>query len=215
MKTLGLVIASYQYGHLAAHALESALSQSVSFDKIWFVDDGVGDCDHLVRFSQYDIVLKIFRKHNLGIIENFNDVLINSVDTDYVIFMGADNWLQSNTCSSIKEVLQTEIPIPDIITYDIMVTGQLKSEIHKFYANDMSTYKGDYHWKRQFKHHGSMAYNVQMAKELNGYAHNKTSQMTDEDLNLWNKMMNARAKVYYIPDTFLYYRRHKENFNKY
>jgi hypothetical protein len=47
--TYSLVIASYKYGHLAAHAIETALSQSKPFDKIYFVDDGVGDCAHLPK----------------------------------------------------------------------------------------------------------------------------------------------------------------------
>ena len=46
--TYSLVICSYKYGHLAAHAIESALSQSKRFDKIYFVDDGVGDCEHIL-----------------------------------------------------------------------------------------------------------------------------------------------------------------------
>ena len=49
---LTVVVASYQYGHLAAHCIESLLSQTKAPDKILFVDDGVGDPaddgDHLV-----------------------------------------------------------------------------------------------------------------------------------------------------------------------
>ena len=44
MSTITVVIASYQYGHLAAHCIESVLCQSRKPDKILFVDDGVGDC---------------------------------------------------------------------------------------------------------------------------------------------------------------------------
>ena len=44
--TFSLVISSYKYGHLAAHAIESALCQTKPFDSIYFVDDGVGDCGH-------------------------------------------------------------------------------------------------------------------------------------------------------------------------
>ena len=44
---LTIVIASYRYGHLAAHCIESILSQTKAPEKILFVDDGVGDCGHL------------------------------------------------------------------------------------------------------------------------------------------------------------------------
>jgi hypothetical protein len=60
-----------------------------------------------------------------------------------------------------------------------------------------------------------MMYRVELAKSVGGYAHNKTSGRTDEDLNLWDKMQKSGAKVHHISESLLYYRRHKENFNKY
>jgi len=45
--TYSVVIASYKYGHLASHCIESVLAQTKPFDKIYFVDDGAGDCGHL------------------------------------------------------------------------------------------------------------------------------------------------------------------------
>ena len=42
-----VVIASYGYGHLAAHCIESILSQSVPPARVLFVDDGAHDCLHL------------------------------------------------------------------------------------------------------------------------------------------------------------------------
>ena len=38
-----VVVASYKYGHLAAHCIESLLSQTRLPDRVLFVDDGVGD----------------------------------------------------------------------------------------------------------------------------------------------------------------------------
>ena len=58
------VVASYKYGHLAAHCIESLLSQTVKLERILFVDDGVGDCEHLPRiYPEVDFIL---RKENLG-----------------------------------------------------------------------------------------------------------------------------------------------------
>jgi glycosyltransferase involved in cell wall biosynthesis len=86
--TYTLVIASYRYGHLAAHSIETALSQSKPFDKIIFVDDAAGDCTHLQKL--YPQVEFLFREKNLGIVANFQDML-NRVQTDYVMFLGADS----------------------------------------------------------------------------------------------------------------------------
>jgi glycosyltransferase involved in cell wall biosynthesis len=205
--TYGIVISSYKYGHLASHCVETILAQTKPFDKIWFVDDGVGDCDHIERLYG-DRLTFIRNVNNKGIVHNFNDML-NMVDTDYVMFIGADNWLRSDALAHL--VLYSG----DIVTYDIMVTGELRDEIHKWYYNSMSYSDGDYHWKRKMQHHGSMLYKTELAKSVGGYAHNNTSIRTDEDLNLWDKMVKTGANINYVNEPLLYYRRHKENFNKY
>jgi glycosyltransferase involved in cell wall biosynthesis len=205
--TYSLVISSYKYGHLAAHAIESALSQTKPFDKIYFVDDGIGDCFHLPNL--YPKVEYVFRRKNLGIVANFQDML-NRVNTEYVMFLGADNWLRSDTLKKLSEFNT------DIITYDIMVTGELKEEIAKLYPFSTNEQNGDYSWSRKDQHHGSMLYRVSKAKEVKGYEkHLPDGKRTDEDYALWNKMIKAKATVKYVKGEFLYYRRHKENFNKY
>ena len=129
--TYGIVLASYKYGHLAAHAVESVLSQKVKFDKIWFVDDGVGDCQH-IKSLYGDRLEFILNPQNLGTVDNFNRML-NMVDTDFVMFCGVDNWLRSDTLELLSYQMD-KLPV-DIITYDIMVTGELKDEIHRFYSS--------------------------------------------------------------------------------
>jgi glycosyltransferase involved in cell wall biosynthesis len=205
--TYTLVIASYKYGHLAAHAIETALSQSKPFDKIYFVDDGAGDCSHLPKL--YPQVEFILRNENLGIVANFQDML-NRVQTDYVMFLGADNWLRSDTLQIISQFKE------DIITYDIMLTGELKEEIAELYSHSTHYSKGDIYWTRTNQHHGSMLYRVSKAKEVGGYEkHRPDGIRTDEDCALWEKLLAAKATVHYVNSAFLYYRRHKENFNKY
>ena len=203
--TYSVVISSYNYGHLAAHCIESVLAQTKQFDKIYFVDDGAEDCYHLKFF--YPKIEYYFRHTNLGTVDNFQDML-ETVETDYVMFLGADNWLRSDTLEKLSEFKT------DIITYDILVTGELRDELHQFYPNQMTKHHGDWYWQRVHKHHGSMLYNVSKAKSVGGYEHNKGIR-TDEDLNLWNKLYNNGATISYVPEALLYYRRHKENFNKY
>jgi len=209
--TYGIVISSFNYGHLAAHAIESVLSQTRKYDKIWFVDDGAGDCTHLEKL--YPQVEFVFRESNLGIVENFNNML-SRVDTDYVMFLGADNWLRSDALAQLDFKLMPHDKV-DILVYDIIVTGELKEEIRNIYHASMFDKDGDYHWTRNGGHHGSMLYRTELAKKVGGYANNRTSSRTDEDLNLWDKMRTAGATVRHINEALLYYRRHRENFNKY
>ena len=101
-----------------------------------------------------------------------------------------------------------------IVTYDIIVTGELRDELKKYYSKFIKPHEGDWYWSRKMEHHGSMLYKVDLAKEVGGYS-SRTQPRTDEDHNLWNKMVNQGASVSHVQQGLLYYRRHKENFYKY
>ena len=203
--TLTVVISSYKYGHLAGHCIDSVISQTRKPDTIMFLDDGVGDCKHLP--SIYPEVEYILREKNLGTLKNFDDAL-KRVKTKYTMFLGADNWLRSD---AVELLLQDP---EDIVTYDIMITGEFKSS---FSFNEMTklhndNYNGDVYWNRDGKHHGSMMYNTQMAQEV-GYRKYPGAHYGDaEDYNLWTELIKKNAKVKYLKEALLYYRRHRENF---
>ena len=206
-----IVISSYNYGHLAAHCIESILSQSKKPEKILFVDDGIGDCFNLQTI--YQEVEFTFRENNLGTVDNFQNML-EKVDTEYCMFIGADNWLRSDTISLFHKVL--EIDSPDIITYDMMLTGELKETRVKHHKDEVYSFQGDYFWSREMRHHGSMLYRTSLAKSVGGYTRlNEWSHQTQEDFSLWNKMIAAGAKVSHVKHPLLYYRHHRENYNFY
>lgn len=200
-----IVISSYQYGHLASHCIESILSQTKKPERILFVDDGAGDCKHLPKL--YPEIEYVLRNENLGVVDNFDDMLMR-VRSPYVMFVGADNWLRSDAVELLSMV-QT-----DIMTYDIMVTGELKDEIRNRHPNEIHSYQGDIHWQRR-GHHGSMLYRTKLGQWFGYKKRVENSAHTEEDWNLWNKMIASGASVSYLPQALLYYRRHRENFLKY
>jgi glycosyltransferase involved in cell wall biosynthesis len=208
-----VVVASYRYGHLAAHCIESLLSQTKKPDKILFVDDGIGDCSPLV--SMYPEIEFILRETNLGTVNNFQDML-ERVETDYVMFLGADNWLRSDAIEKLSKA------DGDIVTYDMIITGQLKDEMYEQVLGHMKPDSGDYYYSKEhdlWKAHGSMLYRTDLAKSVGGYRSNE-SQVRDghpeEDFSLYHRMTNVLGTtVSYVPLGLLYYRRHKENFLKY
>lgn len=54
-----VVVASYKYGHLAAHCIESILSQSIKPARIIFIDDGAGDCTHLTEiYPEVEFIIR-------------------------------------------------------------------------------------------------------------------------------------------------------------
>jgi glycosyltransferase involved in cell wall biosynthesis len=199
-----VVISSFKYGHLAAHCIESLLSQTKKPEKIFFVDDGANDCRHLPDL--YPQVEFILRNKNLGIVENFQDMLMR-VETEYVMFLGADNWLRSDAIELMSKFRT------DIVTYDIVVTGELKDEINERLPNTASPYQGDYYWSRKGQHHGSMLYKTALGQQI-GYTRSAFIH-PQEDWNLWDQMIKGGASIGSLQQGLLYYRRHKENFLKY
>lgn len=203
------VVASYRYGHLASHCIETILSQSKQPDKIIFVDDGIGDCGHLPKL--YPEVHFILRENNLGVVDNFQDILMNHIDTDRCMFIGADNWLRSDTIELLSE------KTTDLVTYDIVLTGDSKEK--RIINDDLDMinkkYYGDYYWHRFRSHHGSVLYNVEMAKCVGFSKRDESMHYTEEDRNMWEKMIDLGATVSYIPQGLLYYRTHRENYFKY
>jgi glycosyltransferase involved in cell wall biosynthesis len=204
-----VVISSFHYGHLASHCIESVLSQTKKPERVLFVDDGAGDCGHLI--SLYPEIEYYYREYNLGVVNNFDDML-RKVKSEYVMFLGADNWIRSDTIESFEEVVNRHNP--DVITYDIMVTGELKNEILNRHPNEVSQIQGDWYWDRN-GHHGSMLYRTKLGQEIGYKKRDENSTHTEEDWNMWNEMVKRNAKIARIPQAFLYYRRHRENFLKY
>lgn len=207
--TITVVICSYKYGHLAAQAVESVLNQTRKPDRILFVDDGVGDCRHIERL--YPEVEFMERPENLGIVENFND-LLNRVETDKVMFLGADNYLDLETLSVLENFEE------DIISYDIAVFGSERDYFMRTRGITQMAH-GMGLWRFQKGNiletnyiHGSSLYDVTKAKKV-GY---KASggQNTEEDWYLFKGMIQNGATHRHIPEPLLFYRRHRENFHK-
>jgi hypothetical protein len=200
-----VVVASYRYGHLAAHCIETLLSQTRKPNQIIFVDDGVGDCHHLTNL--YPEVEFLFRFETLGTVLNFQKVLRNLPNNARVMYLGADNWLRDDC---LELLCKSDA---DVVTYDIMVTGEKKGEILRRHPKECDDFNGAHYWNRAGKHHGSMLYNVGLAKQTGGYEKKPNGTRSEEDLMLFNKMVRMGATVEHIPEALLYYRRHKENFN--
>jgi glycosyltransferase involved in cell wall biosynthesis len=205
-----VVIASYRYGHLAAHCIESIFSQSIKPNKILFVDDAAKDCSHLP--SLYPEIEYVMRDTNYGTVDNFQDMLMR-VDTEYCMFLGADNWLRSDAFERMyAKILQENC---DIITYDVMMTGQLKETRSMWHLDEIRSHQGDIYWNRENKHHGSMLYRTRLGKEIGYKKRIESNSQTEEDWRLWDRMIAKGAKVSYIPEALLYYRCHKQNNLKY
>lgn len=206
--TIQVNIMSFGYAHLASHCIESVLSQTKKPDRILVVDDGKHD--GIEKMGVYPVYVLI-RENNLGIIENFNDVLMNRTTCDKVMFLGADNYLRPDAL----ELMERENA--DIVSSDIALFG---TETEKFKQGLQTEYRDGYNiWRFHPSNiekgnyiHGSSLYNVERAKQY-GYKPSGGSH-TEEDWMLWKQMIKGGATHRHIPEPLLFYRRHKTNFNK-
>lgn len=202
-----VVIASYKYGHLVAHAIESVLSQTLKPDKIFVVDDGVGDCKHVPKL--YPEVTFIEREINMGTVDNFQDMLMR-VETDKCMFLGADNWLRPDTLERLNEI------DADIVSYDWSITGD---EGVGFAMSHGGKRENGYYIKHFEKGnievcnyiHGSSLYNTKKAQDVGYRASGRTR--TEEDWMLFKGMLEQGATHAHLSEPMLYYRKHRTNFN--
>jgi len=144
----------------------------------------------------------------MGTVDNFQDML-SRVNTEYVLFIGADNWLRSDTIELLSGATT------DIVTYDIVVTGELKEEVLTRVPGETRPYQGDLYWNRQEQHHGSMMYRTELGQKIGYKRRYEQGIHPQEDWNLWDKMLLEGATVASLREGLLFYRRDRENFLKY
>lgn len=210
-------IMSYRYGHLIAQAIESVLSQTQLPSHVVIVDDGIGDVapvaqKYIAHFRQLEIdTVMVDREQNLGIVDNFNDILMNFVHTPQVMFLGADNYLRPDALELLSKVQA------DIVSYDIALFG---TESAKFASAVGATEVKDGYpiWRfskgnidRENYIHGSSLYNADLAKRYTYQASGKW--YTAEDWMLFRAMLKGGASHTHVPEPLLFYRRHKLNFH--
>lgn len=187
--TIGVVIASFGYGHLAAHAIESVLAQTRKPDQVLFVDDGKGDCGNLPGL--YPEVEFLLRPVNYGVVANFNDILFNHVRTDRVMFIGADNWLDRLALESL------EVSDADVVSYGWRLEGDCADAFPTVHR----------------PLHGSSLYDARKAKLCGGYSRSD-NEHAEEDSMLFRRMRKDGCSFRHLPVELLHYRRHRTNGNK-
>lgn len=215
--TVTVAIASYGYGHLVGHCIDSVLSQTVMPDRVVVVDDGAHDGAAQVAGRMG--IEAVERDANLGVVGNFQAIL-ESCGTDRLMLLGADNWLHPTCIEEMSRLAEA-----DIVTCDLFVTGGEWRGYRDLGNPDKMRESGGVPVRR-FKEypdfrerinrsnvcHGSSLYNAAMAREVGGYRHSPGKRRPEEDWYLWKRMANAGADMRAVGKPLIWYRRHKDNF---
>ncbi|RMG03041.1 MAG: glycosyltransferase [Nitrospirae bacterium] len=214
--TVSVIIANYNYGHLAAEAIESVLHQTVLPDEILFMDDHSTDNSMEVA-KRYKDRIRIERNpENLGIIENFNKA-VSLTTGDYICFLGADNRFRSDYVEKCKLALDTNPKAAIAYTYMLLFGKRSSIKANKVNAMPLSLGKDLYLWsvppfneetarllERGNFIHGSSMYRRAAFDEVGGYL----DAGNHEDHDLFLRMIKRGWSAVLVPEYLLEYREH-------
>ena len=101
--SVSIIIVNYNYAEFLAEAIESALAQDYQATEVVLIDDGSTD-NSLEVAARYPIT--IMTKPNGGLCKARNSAVLN-VETDYVLFLDADDRLTPNAVSLLMSALSS------------------------------------------------------------------------------------------------------------
>lgn len=115
--TLGIIVTVYNKEKYLERCIDSILNQTHREFKLILVDDGSSDksgaiCD---LYAKCDPRITVKHQKNMGEIEAIRQGL-ELLDTDYVTFVDADDWINESTIEIVWPYMEKEI---DVISYCI------------------------------------------------------------------------------------------------
>ncbi len=214
--TVSLIIPCYNYGHLAAEAIESALLQTSPPDEILFIDDASSDNSvEVARRYEPRIRVEVNEK-NLGVVENFRKA-VEMTTGDYIVFLGADNRFRSDYIEQCKAILDAHPEVGIVYTHfalfgdrSAVEAARIGAEAHpnapgiftqRFPANPTHNIReGNYI-------HGSSMYRRIAYQQAGGYR----SDTLPEDHSIFARMLDAGWKAMLWDAPALEYRQHSKD----
>lgn len=190
-----LSISSYNQQEFLPDAVESALNQTVPCEII-VIDDG--SQDHSLEIAR-SYPVRVISQVNKGLSSTRNTGLMNC-NTDYIIYLDADDKLDPNTIERIEQVIKETNA--DIVSPSMQCFG-LSNAVVILMPNPTI---------EDFKTGNRIAYCSAIRKskllEIGGYSPRMHTGY--EDYHLWFNLLYRGAKIVTIPETLFWYRT-KEN----
>jgi glycosyltransferase involved in cell wall biosynthesis len=213
---VSVIIPCYNYGHLAAEAIESVLLQTYPVDEILFIDDASTDKSVEVA-RRYEPRIRVeVNSENLGIVESFKKAVRMS-SGDYICFLGADNRFRSDYIENCKRILDRTPEVGVVYTHFALFGNKASVEaartnsvphpyasdifIRKFPANPVEDIR------KQNYIHGSSMYRRAAYEQAGGYQQG----LLPEDNSLFARMLDQGWKAQLWDEYALEYRQHAKD----
>lgn len=129
---VGIIIPAYNVESYIFRALDSCINQSYKNIEIIVVDDGSSDStyDVLKSYADRDNRIKLFRQENAGVSAARNKAL-DLCESDYVIFLDSDDWLELDAIETLVEKIDPEAPNSSLISCSLYDAFLASSNIEK------------------------------------------------------------------------------------
>lgn len=210
--TVGVVVASYHYGMYLAHCLDSIFGQIKVPDDIVVVDDASHDMTKEVA-DKWGVKC-VVREENMGIRDNFQDMLENHINTDLVFFLGADNWIHPRYVEMTSECINDKTKVVATDTYLVGEWGRHVVHLVGEWAAEGQDYPVWNYKKVDIMQanyiHGSALFDRKIALENGGFG---GAGLSDHDM--WRNFHKAGYELHKIDQPLLYYRKHRFNFQQF
>lgn len=213
---VSLIIPCYNYGHLAAEAIESALLQTYPPDEILFIDDASSDNSvEVARRYEPRIRVEVNEK-NLGVVENFRKA-VAMTSGDYIVFLGADNRFRSDYIEQCKAILDSDPAVGIVYTHFSlfgdrakMVAARIGAEPHPIEPG-IFTYRFPANPQKSIHEenyiHGSSMYRRAAYEQAGGYMREERP----EDHSLFARMLDRGWTACLWDAASLEYRQHSKD----
>lgn len=107
MRTISVVIPTYNYGHYISRAIDSVLDQTTPPEEIIIIDDGSTDNTEEIILKEYeaDCRIKYFKKNNAGPASARNKGIENA-SGEFILLLDADDQLQPDTIQLLSKKIE-------------------------------------------------------------------------------------------------------------
>lgn len=141
-KKIAIIIPAYNVEKYIRECLNSVINQTYKNIEIIVVNDGSNDATLQIikEIAKQDSRIKVIEQENQGVAEARNNALKN-IDSEYVLFLDSDDWLDSDTCEeTLKVALQEKA---DIVMFGYVREYDDNSLTKAGFDDEKIIYKGE------------------------------------------------------------------------
>ena len=213
------LINNYNYSNYLAYSLDSALKQSVPFDRIIVVDDGSTDKSReiILNYEEYHKKIISVFKENGGQLSTFNTALKYIEDNSQIFFLDADDIYPKDYLELYQQKLR--FTYPDFVYCRTQIfenagaakveTSFLSNESNQVFLKTSALVRGRGVWIGNPT--SCISISSDLYKKLFPYPYPEDFKTRADDVIIYGASIAGAQKVY-VPSLQIGYRKHGANY---